>query len=97
MAKVFGIDSTRPEEPIPSISHADPYAEDDPTVGEWALQYIPTRDEIVDYVVGLFPFMSWITKYNTTWLVGDLVAGESSPSSVATLRLSVKRARPFTD
>lgn len=82
MAKVFGIDASRPEEHIPAIPHADPYAEDDPTVREWAAQYIPSPQDVWTYVRDLFPFLSWITKYNTTWLIGDLVAGQS-PQPIA--------------
>ncbi|KAF4121428.1 solute carrier family 26 (sodium-independent sulfate anion transporter), member 11 [Geosmithia morbida] len=74
VAKLFGIDA-RPEEPIPTISHADPYAEDDPSVSEWAEQFIPSFDDISNYFVNLLPFTRWITKYNLSWFVGDLVAG----------------------
>ncbi|SNX85398.1 probable Sulfate permease [Melanopsichium pennsylvanicum] len=28
-----------------------------------------------EYFDGLFPIRKWITSYNTTWLVGDLIAG----------------------
>lgn len=79
VAKLFGIDPTRPEEHIPTISHADPYAEDDPSVAEWARDLVPSIDDIRDYFVSLLPFMRWITKYNLSWMAGDLVAGELSP------------------
>ncbi|CAG8465556.1 6533_t:CDS:2 [Cetraspora pellucida] len=29
----------------------------------------------IEYVKSLFPIFSWIGRYNTTWLVGDLIAG----------------------
>ncbi|KAI6038997.1 sulfate transporter family-domain-containing protein [Pisolithus marmoratus] len=30
---------------------------------------------IIDYLIGLFPILGWITRYNTGWLTGDLIAG----------------------
>jgi sodium-independent sulfate anion transporter 11 len=75
VAKVFGIDASRPEEPIPSIANADPYAETDPTVGEWAREHTPTLRDAGRYVYNLFPFISWIGKYNLTWFLGDMIAG----------------------
>ncbi|CAG8700563.1 2164_t:CDS:2 [Cetraspora pellucida] len=29
----------------------------------------------IEYVKSLFPIFSWIGRYNTTWLLGDLIAG----------------------
>lgn len=30
-----------------------------------------------NYAISLFPIATWIRRYNTTWLVGDLIAGET--------------------
>lgn len=31
--------------------------------------------QLKDYVVGLFPIVTWITRYNPGWLSGDVIAG----------------------
>jgi sodium-independent sulfate anion transporter 11 len=33
------------------------------------------RAQITNYLTSLFPIFSWITRYNLTWLTGDLIAG----------------------
>lgn len=82
MAKVLGIDAKRPEEPIPPIANADPYAEEDPTVAEWAREHTPGLRDAGRYVYNLFPFLSWIGKYNWTWFLGDFIAGEYNHSQI---------------
>jgi sodium-independent sulfate anion transporter 11 len=54
------------------------YVEPEPTSAEWLKEVTPSRREIAQYFIRLFPFLSWITRYNTQWLIGDLVAGKSS-------------------
>lgn len=51
------------------------YVEPEPTSAEWLKEVTPSRREIAQYFIRLFPFLSWITRYNTQWLIGDLVAG----------------------
>lgn len=75
-AKAFGIDAARPEEPIPPVAGVDIYSEDDPTVAEWAAELVPSLRDVGRYFYNLFPFLSWIGKYNLTWFLGDLIAGE---------------------
>jgi len=75
VAKILGIDASRPEEHIPPIANADPYAETDPSVSEWTRQHVPTARDAGRYVYNLFPFISWIGKYNLTWFLGDMIAG----------------------
>jgi sodium-independent sulfate anion transporter 11 len=75
VAKVFGIDARRPEEPVPSIHNADIYLEEEPTVAEWAAEHTPTLRDVGRYIYNLFPFISWIGKYNWTWFLGDFIAG----------------------
>ena len=82
VAKVFGIDDSRPEEPVPTIANADPYAETDPTVAEWARELTPTIRDVGRYFYNLFPFIHWIGKYNLTWFLGDFIAGMLPPSHV---------------
>lgn len=85
-AKVLGIDldaSTRhqtqelDEHLVRSISPHEPYYEEDPTVKEWLLEHVPTKDGSVRYVKSLFPFTKWIFRYNTRWLVSDVIAGKN--------------------
>jgi sodium-independent sulfate anion transporter 11 len=84
LAKVLGIklDESEAEritrgESIYSIQTADSFFEEPPTAKEVLLSIIPTKKNIYDYILSLFPFLSWITFYNVQWLIGDLVAGES--------------------
>lgn len=51
------------------------YNETEPTILEWIKSIKPSGSEIIDYVVSLFPFSTWITSYNLQWFAGDLVAG----------------------
>lgn len=74
--KVFGIDPPHPEEPIPEVAGVDIYSEDDPTVTEWLVEMVPSLRDVGRYFYNLFPFLSWIGKYNLTWFTGDLIAGE---------------------
>lgn len=32
------------------------------------------KDNVIEYVKSLFPFINWVPRYNLTWLVGDLIA-----------------------
>ncbi|KAL4779286.1 sulfate transporter family-domain-containing protein [Aspergillus varians] len=51
------------------------YVEPEPTTAEWLAEVTPTRRQVGLYFYRLFPFLAWITRYNTQWLIGDLVAG----------------------
>lgn len=84
LAKVLGIqlekepgseNATRGES-VFSVSSADTYVEEEPTIWEWFAQYTPTLHGIGRYLYSLFPFLHWITRYNLQWLYGDLVAGK---------------------
>ncbi|KAF1951820.1 sulfate permease [Byssothecium circinans] len=85
LAKVLGIDLhyrhetgsdrvTRGES-VFSINSADTYIEEEPDVIEWIRGVIPSGRGLINYFIGLFPFLRWITRYNAQWLIGDLVAG----------------------
>ena len=85
LAKILGIDLhyrnetgsdkvTRGESAF-TIESADTYVEQEPTAIEWLHEVTPTGQDIVTYIVHLFPFLQWITRYNVQWLLGDLVAG----------------------
>jgi sodium-independent sulfate anion transporter 11 len=89
LAKILGIDLhyrnetgsdkvTRGESAF-SVESADTYVEQEPTAIEWLHEVIPTGQDILHYLVGLFPFLQWITRYNVQWLLGDVVAGSLSP------------------
>ncbi|RWA14727.1 hypothetical protein EKO27_g363 [Xylaria grammica] len=62
-------------ESVFSIQTADSFFEEQPTIKEALTSVIPSKRGILDYILSLFPFLSWIGFYNVQWLVGDLVAG----------------------
>ncbi|TQS38812.1 hypothetical protein Golomagni_00674 [Golovinomyces magnicellulatus] len=51
------------------------YIEDDPSVFDWIRNRVPKTSQLIVYTRSLFPFVSWISNYNLSWFVGDLVAG----------------------
>ncbi|TFK42912.1 sulfate permease [Crucibulum laeve] len=54
-----------PEQIVPVVSSKD-----------WiARGFVDPRQRIKNYVLSLFPILSWITRYNLGWLTGDLIAG----------------------
>ncbi|KIW62478.1 hypothetical protein PV04_10651 [Phialophora macrospora] len=81
LAKGLGIkldyrnDSVTRGESTYSVSTADSYVEDEPRTIDWIKDLFPTRRQWLDYLRSLFPFTHWIMRYNTQWLIGDLVAG----------------------
>lgn len=58
-----------------SITESDSFIEEEPTVMGWVGELQPTGSGIVEYLLSLFPFVSWIHRYNLKWLYGDMVAG----------------------
>jgi len=66
-----------------SVDTAETYYEPEPTTAEWLREVTPNKREIGQYFYSLFPFVHWITRYNMTWLAGDLVAGLYLPASRA--------------
>ena len=87
LAKVLGIklqyrdpsgqsDLSRGES-VFSASTADTFVEQEPTTREWFAEILPTPRTFVTWAYHLFPFTHWIDRYNTRWLIGDLVAGQS--------------------
>ncbi|KAI1173870.1 sulfate permease [Nemania sp. FL0916] len=82
LAKVLGIKLQEPEtervtrgESVISVQTADSFFEEPPTVQEVIAGLVPTKKGIYEYILSLFPFLSWIGFYNVQWLIGDLVAG----------------------
>ncbi|KAI2619408.1 putative sulfate permease [Hypomontagnella submonticulosa] len=82
LAKVLGIKLEDPDtnnvtrgESIFSTHTTDSFVEQQPTSGEWLEETIPSRQEMLNYLRSLFPFLSWIGFYNLQWFLGDLVAG----------------------
>lgn len=63
-------------ESVFSVSSADTYVEEEPTSWEWITDQIPSKRGWINYFFSLFPFLSWITRYNMQWFIGDLVAGK---------------------
>jgi len=62
-----------------SSGTAETYIETEPTTMEFLAEQIPTLREVGLYFYNLFPFLKWITRYNSQWFLGDLVAGKSLP------------------
>lgn len=58
-----------------SVQSADTYVEEEPHSFEWVKEQIPTRRQVINYFVSLFPFLKWIHRYNFQWLLGDMIAG----------------------
>ncbi|KAI9784177.1 MAG: Sulfate permease 2 [Geoglossum umbratile] len=83
LAKVLRIKLNRNEAPenasggdsVISITTASTFVEEEPTSEEWIRDLLPDSAEIKQYFVSLFPFLKWITRYNSTWFLGDTVAG----------------------
>lgn len=63
-------------ESVFSVSTADTFVEEEPTSLEWISQVAPTPRTFANWAYHLFPFTHWIGRYNGTWLIGDLVAGQ---------------------
>ncbi|KAF8638506.1 hypothetical protein AX16_010489 [Volvariella volvacea WC 439] len=54
-----------PEHRVPVISSKD-----------WLLQFARNPvSHVVEYLISLFPILTWITRYNFGWLTGDIIAG----------------------
>lgn len=53
------------------------YVEPEPTTKEWFQEQAPSGRDVFMYFWNMFPFLSWITKYNWQWFLGDLIAGMS--------------------
>ncbi|KPM43278.1 Sulfate permease 2 [Neonectria ditissima] len=75
LEKVLGADHVKPVDRAPSITNADIYIEREPTVGEFLEEFTPTLHGFAAYLYSLFPFLSWIGKYNWIWFLGDFIAG----------------------
>ncbi|RYP43890.1 hypothetical protein DL768_009595 [Monosporascus sp. mg162] len=84
LGKAVGIDTDAHRRQIPddlvdratrAVAPFDSFLEDDPTVKEWILEHVPTKDGTIAYITSFFPFTKWIYRYNTRWLTGDIIAG----------------------
>ena len=62
-------------ESVFSVSSAETYVEREPTSWEWIQETTPSPRDAQNYFLSLFPFVSWIHRYNFQWLIGDLIAG----------------------
>lgn len=57
------------------------YTEPEPTSIEWIREITPSGQQVLNYLISLFPFLNWISRYNVQWLIGDLVAGKSATAT----------------
>ncbi|KAK3335370.1 sulfate transporter family-domain-containing protein [Cercophora scortea] len=69
------IDEVTRGESIVSASTTDTFVEEPPSTADVLLGIVPNGRQVLDYLISLFPFLSWIGHYNLQWLIGDLVAG----------------------
>ena len=73
--RFFGID---PDQVFDDSVYDDgTYTEEEPSVKEALFELFPTLPGTLNYFKTLFPFLGWIFHYNLTWLLGDVIAGES--------------------
>lgn len=70
------------ETPGASVLSTQTFVEEPPRVVDYFGDLVPSGHEIYDYLLSLFPFLSWIGYYNLQWLVGDLVAGKHTHSGI---------------
>lgn len=85
LAKIFGIklqyrdsdvqDPVRRGESVFSVASADTYVESEPTTADFVREMTPSKQTMINYGKGLFPFVHWAPFYNLQWFYGDLVAG----------------------
>lgn len=52
-----------------------PFLEEEPSIKEWLCGYMPTLKGSIAYFQSLFPFTSWLNRYDRHWLLGDVIAG----------------------
>lgn len=52
------------------------YYEEEPSSIDWVKEHTPSWRDILLYFYSIFPFLSWITRYNWQWFLGDLVSGK---------------------
>jgi sodium-independent sulfate anion transporter 11 len=99
LAKLLGIDLhyrhetgsdrvTRGESAF-SIESADTYVEREPSAADWLHEIIPSGQDVLHYIISLFPFLHWIGRYNVQWLIGDLVAGSPDIQSTCKERVLI--------
>ena len=70
-----------------SSSGAGPFfVEEHPRVSEVFMGLRPSRQQVLEYLLSLFPFVSWISHYNLKWFLGDLVAGRNHHSTLIWIR-----------
>ncbi|KAH8724986.1 sulfate transporter family-domain-containing protein [Phaeosphaeriaceae sp. PMI808] len=78
--KVFDADSQKQHENQSTVlqdlpDFVVPYIEEEPTVKEWIRGCKPTQEASVLYLRSLFPFTSWLRRYNVHWMLEDAIAG----------------------
>ncbi|KAJ1831992.1 hypothetical protein LPJ63_003882 [Coemansia sp. RSA 2711] len=72
VAQLFKRNRDPAPEPLEPVNYIEPVA----STSEWLKEnVVPTRAGTVSYLRSLFPFLSWIYRYNMVWFIGDLIAG----------------------
>jgi sodium-independent sulfate anion transporter 11 len=62
-----------------SVNSTDAFIEEELRASEWLRHVLPNATTFKNHFKELFQFLAWITRYNTTWLLGDIIAGEWFP------------------
>ncbi|EAS33867.1 sulfate permease [Coccidioides immitis RS] len=82
LAKVLGIKLEKPDaDPVTrgestfSTGSGDTFVEHEPSSIDWLAECVPSGRQVLMFIVNIFPFLRWLTRYNVQWFLGDLVAG----------------------
>ncbi|PHH67436.1 hypothetical protein CDD81_48 [Ophiocordyceps australis] len=75
LKRALGLAHDSHDDDVPSICNTEVFVEREPTIAEFFAELVPSAGNVGRYVYNLFPFVHWITKYNWTWFVGDVIAG----------------------
>jgi solute carrier family 26 (sodium-independent sulfate anion transporter), member 11 len=77
----FGIDPDENRLNDTAFFEDGSFIEEEVSTRDWLRSLFPTGSGIAAYLRELFPFLGWIFHYNLTWLLGDVIAGESGSNS----------------
>jgi len=81
--RFFGIDPDEDRRHDAALFDDGSFVEEDISTADFLRSIFPSGSGIAAYLRELFPFIGWIFHYNLTWLLGDIIAGESGPDNLA--------------
>lgn len=71
-----------------SAASADSYVEHEPHTLDWFREITPSGGQLWSFAKSLFPFTTWIHRYNLVWFTGDMIAGVTVGAVVVPQSLS---------